>query len=526
MRLLQDHTQLSEGVTNVFNDLIIAFHKDMHDKNEIRKKEQEKQYVYYSGNAHEIKRYLEAALAITYTDPQDVQEMQLQFVNLTTKIINQMAVVYREPAIRHMVFEEPKVKITKDEDGNDIEENLNKKEEEELTEYYNTSVLSLDINTQDKRAHRLASLHNMILTQVMLNEKTGKIKYKTRPSYLYDVVLDDNDDIIEVSYPRYYEINGNWGEFKVYWTDSDLYMLDASGNKMNLPNKSDKKNPFGVLPFALIVMEEGDEWGEGKNDVINVCEQVNFLLTKLVNRDIILGTEGTLVGINLGLQKKSEEEGGEKKVRAGVSHVIEVNEVKSDELQPSLQHVTTSPHILDIKDTIDWYIMYIAGVYGLRGSDIISQIKDTSDYQKIMDSVDQMELRREDVEALRVYEKARFNITRTVFNSYVGTETGDKFKLKEIPEDVILKVDFADVEIQKTPDDIRKQRDWELGHGLSTEAQWMMEDNPDITEEKAKEQIKNNKEESKPKSRFEIVATEGANSNTQTGLTGLTNGAT
>ncbi len=487
----------------MFNDLILAFHKDMHDKNKIRIDDQKKQYVYYSGNSYEIKSYLEAALLMTYAE-KSVEKMQLQFVNLTKKIINQMAIVYRDPAMRHILIEEKKTKIEKttNEEGDDTEKevNLNAEKEKQLTEQYNT-LLPDDVNIQDKRAHRLGSLQNTILTQVMMNESTGKIKSKTRPSYLYDIIVDGDGNIIEVSYSRYYTgKSGELEEFKIYWTDELLFMRDSSGNEMNLPKKDDArqlrnndKNPFSVLPFVQLTMVESDyAWGEGANDIVNVNEQVNFLLTKLINRDIVLG-EGVLVGTNLNLSKKGREKEGESEVRASVDHPITIDGVRIDDVIPSLQFVSTNPQIQATRDAIDWYIMYVAGLNGLRGSDIISQIKDTSDYQKVMDAVDQMELRKDDIEPLRNYEKSRFDITVAVNNSFVGTDIGKQFKLKAFPDGLVLKTDFADVVVHKTPQDLRDQRDWELPHGLSTVVDWMIEDNPDLTEPEAKERIEKNK---------------------------------
>ena len=502
----------------------------MHDKNQIRIKDQKKQYVYYSGNSHEIKNYLETALELTYA-PKDVEQMQLQFVNLTKKIIDQMAIVYREPAIRQTVFEDKKIKIEKttNDEGEEIEKeiNPNAEKEKELSNQYN-EVLPTDINIQDKRAHRLGSLQNTVLTQVMFNEKTGKIKYKTRPSHLYDIDVDSDGNIIEVSYTKYYiGKSGELEEFKIYWTDKLLYMRDANSNKMNLPKKDNvnrlrdsNENPFGVIPFALLIMEESEDgWGEGKNDVINVNEQVNFLLTKLINRDIILG-EGVFVGTNLGLSTKGRVMEGESEVRASVSHPITIDDVKTDDVTPGLQFVGTNPQIEAVRDTIDWYIMYIAGLNGLRGSEIISEIKDTSDYQKVMDAVDQMELRQDDIEPLRNYEKHRYNITKAVNNSFVGTGVGNQFKLKKIPDGLTLKVDFADVIIHKTPEELRLQRDWEELNGLSTPVDWVRQDNPDLTEIEAKEKIERNKKYnkenevkfSKPVSRLEQIAREGVNS--------------
>jgi hypothetical protein len=147
------------------NILTMAYHKDMAEKNDIRVEEQKKQYIYYSGDAFNIKKYLVDALNISYSAT-NIEEMQLQWVNITEKIINQMAVVYLQPAVRTIM--------------------LNGEASEDLTDYYN-EIMPKNINTQDKDAHRLAKLHNVSLPFVTFDEDTGRFDYKTQPSYLYNI---------------------------------------------------------------------------------------------------------------------------------------------------------------------------------------------------------------------------------------------------------------------------------------------------------------------------------------------------
>ena len=453
----------------------MAYHKDLSDKNEIRIKEQKKQFRYYVGDKHDLERYLKIALEITY-DPFDIERFQIQYVNLTKKLIDQLAVVYRTPAQRY---------ITK-----------NGKTDEALTEYYNNLQIE-NINSQDKQGHRYGKLHNTILTQVLFDERIGRIKYKNRSSYLYDVEVDPEDETraTKVSYYKYFKIKGEDQEFKVVWEGDDLlYAIDEHGNEVKLPNKTDKVNPYGKNPFAILRFEDqGDFWGEGKNDVINVNEQVNLLLTKLINRDIILGTEGTLLAINCNLNKRGTIEDDARVVRASVSDPITVDDVKDTDAPPSLTHISFDPQIEAVKSTIDWYIGYIAGLNGIKAENLLAQVKDTSDYQKIMDSVDQMELRKDDIEPCRAWEKDKFEIVKAVNNSYVGTEIGRKFGIKEIPDDVEIKIDFAEIEVHKTPADLQSQRDWEAKYGLSNPVEWLMQDNPDLTKEDAQKIIEENK---------------------------------
>ena len=446
--------------------LQLAYHKDRSDKNSIRVTEQEKQYRYYVGDAYNVKRYLLTALSKTY-DEKDVEEMQLQWVNITEKIINQMAVVYLDPAIRTIMMDD--------------------KVDDELTDYY-LNIIPKNINTADKEGHRLSKLHNTALPQVVFDEESKRFIYKTNSSYFY-TAKHEFGKLTELSYEKYF--NDEW--FRVFWTEDEHYRKDAVGNgKTPMPGAEGTENPFGVIPFPVFRLKNSvDFWGEGQSDVVNVNEQVNLLLTKLINRDIIFGTEGTLLAINLDLHKKGKEEEGEKKIRTGVSHPIAVNEVKVDDAQPSLQHVAGSPDIEAVKGTIDWYIKMIANFNGLNPNAVLSQIKDTSDFQKIMDAVDQMEVRKDDIEPCRAFEEERFKITKIMNNKLVGTPGGEG--LKEIPEEASLFVDFADIEVQKTPQDKRDDYDWKLEKNLISLLDIVKEENPDLTDEQAEEVLTKNR---------------------------------
>ena len=86
----------------MINELTLAYKEHLFLENELRVAEQEKQYAYYIGTKDKVEDYLQEALEITY-DPEDVSEMQFQYINLTKKMIDQMSVVYSNPAARYLV---------------------------------------------------------------------------------------------------------------------------------------------------------------------------------------------------------------------------------------------------------------------------------------------------------------------------------------------------------------------------------------------------------------------------------------
>lgn len=464
-------------------DLLKKENESINDN--LRIEQQEKAYYYYAGDSNEIKGYLEEAITQVFGDKiVKGNEWLYEWLNVTEKLINRQAVIYKEPAARYIIGK----------DG---------KEDETLTEYYN-KIIPPDVNSKNKKAHRFSKLFNTSLTQVTFNKESGKIDYVIEPSFKLKVIPDENDylKISELVYLKEFKNERGINEvFEVVWNKNEHYKRDASGKKYPIKD-SGMGNPFeengeGVIPFAILRISEGEDfWGIGAEDIINMNSIVNFLLTFLLNNGIILGSSGTLLGINLGLNNRGtiNDDTGEREVRFGIRHPITVDNVRDGEAPPSLQYISTQPLITEIQNSIDYRIKQIAVLKGLNPNTILSTIKDTSDYQKMMDSLEQIEVRRDDIEPCRNYEKELFKITRIVNNTAAQDSVlKSKFNLQEIPEDVEIKVDFAEIVIEKTNEELWQDREKRLALNLTTPIEILIEENPDLSENEAKKILEDNR---------------------------------
>lgn len=447
----------------------------------IRISTQEKSYYYYIGDLTELSLYLDSALRKVFGDEvvRD-REWLYEYLNISEKLINRTAIVYKDPARRTLL----------NEDG---------EESEEWTEYYNR-ILPDNINSKNKKAHRFAKLFNTSLTQITFDKKIGKTNHLIEPSCNYKVKEDDNDYLKAKKIGYQKEIINAKGEREVVtivWTDTEHYMIDSDGRQQIVGDNKDKKNPFGILPFPILRLNEGDNfWGVGAEDTTNVNEIVNFLLTFLLNDNIILGTGGIPMLVNTGISKQSEKKNEEKKPRIGRRHPIVVEDAMStDRIPPSVSFVSTNPLITEIQNSIDYRIKMIAVSKGLNPNTILSEIKDTSDYQKMMDAVEQLEVRRDDIEPCRDYERQVYEITKIINNkAYEDAELRNRFGLKIIPDNLQLKVDFADIKIELTPEQKWADRKEREARNMASAIDWLMEENPDLTVEQAEEILLKNKE--------------------------------
>lgn len=500
--------KLNDFFTNgLSKEIDLSYLADKSEQDLARRNIQEWLYNYYQGGKFEITEYLKQnIIKVLGREIVDDDEWLYDWINITKKMIDRQSVIYLDTPIRYFLSE-------------------SELEEAPKTEYFE-SILPVNQNSIDKKAHRFAKLFNTSLTQVYFDKNSGKIGMRVEPSHKYKLEVDDNDPylITQVSYEKYFKNNEGKDElYTVVWTKDAHYKEDKAGVRSPVGDNEDEINPFknkdgeGVLPFPDLMIAEGEDiWGEGQSDLVNVNEIVNFLLTFLLNDSIILGSSGTLLAINLGLNQKglTEDNIREKKVRVGRRHPLQVENVRTDMQAPDLRYVSSEPLIVEIQNAVDYRIKQIAVLKGLNPNTILSTVKDTSDYQKMMDALEQIEIRKDDVEPCRIYETKRFEIIRAVNNAaYNDLELRSKFKLQMIDWDEELIVDFVEPKVELTLQEKWMDREKKLAMNLITPLDILLEDNPDLDEDSAKKILEDNRKmnsiNNRPLTRLEQLTTQG-----------------
>lgn len=470
---------------NVVNQTYI---QDALAKNAIRIGSQKKLFDYYNNDSDAIVKHLEQALGKSF-HADDLEDLQKNYLNIVPKTIDQLSVIYRDPAKRSIV------------------------NEKEITEYYNNLLYA--VNTSDKNASRYAKLANTSLTYVYFDG--GKIKYKVLPTWLFDVVTNDENPykIEKLSYKAYFDDK----EYRVVWTPTEYYKTESLYfGEIESPGRKEPvydspygtSNPYGVIPYAVLrLKEQGDFFGNGMDDLVNGNEQINIILTELMNEHILMGGAGTVLAVNCNLNtKKTDGSVSTKRVKVGRKHPIAIDNVSAQDAPPSLEYVSTQPLLNDLKSTVDWYIKMFALTKGLNPNSFLAEVQDTSGFSKVMDAFEQIELRKDDIEPCRIYEDERFNITRTINNFHVKTTDGSKYSLKAIPDNAYLKVDFADIKTYLTPEQQATEDDRDLRLNLINVYDIARRKNPDLTDEEIKAMLDKNKainETYKPITTTEVV---------------------
>jgi hypothetical protein len=103
---------------------------------------------------------------------------------------------------------------------------------------------------------------------------------------------------------------------------------------------------------------------------------------------------------------------------------------------------------------------------------------------KEIDSWEMIELRQDDIECLRPFEKRLFDVSRAVWNFHVPTV--------RIDEKAVFGIDFVEQKAPVSEIEEQKAKDWKYGHGLWTPVDDMIDEDEGIDEDLAMEYLKKN----------------------------------
>jgi hypothetical protein len=105
----------------------------------------------------------------------------------------------------------------------------------------------------------------------------------------------------------------------------------------------------------------------------------------------------------------------------------------------------------------------------------------------VVDSLEEMELRQDDIEPCRIYEDDRFDITKRVLEANKSQIKG----YTEIKDSFVC--DFAEIKVTKALQDDILEKEFKLKNNLITPLDLLRESNPDLTDEELTKRYEENK---------------------------------
>lgn len=355
------------------------------------------------------------------------EKFQLACLNITKKIIKNLAQTYTTPPKRTL-------------DGSDSDKEL-----------YQTITEECSLDVKMKQASRLVKLLKTILIRPVW--RNGKIDLDILTGDIVDVETGDTpEDLIKVLVTNYGNSNKIDDVTYSYWT-KDLYQkLDHRGNILE-----ESKNPYGVIPFIPIwdYSPHSDFWLPGGDDLISLQEAVNNKLVDLLH---LMRFQSFGVG-----WIKGTTGGGFQRLDAG--SLVELPE------NGELGFESQQAKITEVLDAIDRLIKW-AGLSNGLSSDFIKQSStQESGLSKLVSNKELEELRRDDIELFRKYEKSLFELIKKIWNTH---------NTKKLSEACSLALDFDDGEGVTTPKEQAETWQILMTLGVASPVDVVMERNPDL----------------------------------------------
>ena len=473
--------------------LMSAVHERFTNKsNAERVDQQQLQYSFYTGNMEEIEETLQTDLASYYDEDSKILEILLSWLKVTTKIINAISVIYKEPAKRSVI--------------------VNGEVNAELTDYYN-SLLPMNVNSADKKANRLNTLQGGSISILHYDKQKKRFTQKVNSGHFYNIItnMEDPHKLDGLSYFRDIKNLDDEEVIQIVWTDDEYYIINHEGESLPYGNNEDTENLYGIIPACTFSDKLNESfWSEGANDVVKANREINALLMKLTYDDLILGTAGHIFGTDLdnltsvNVKQQNDDTGiGSSRepnisnsadtvstLKGGRQNVILAKSTRNG-VQPTLQYISTNPQVDEVFTTISSKLKLIAITKGLNPDIFADEVRSTSGFAKVLDKLELMEIRQEDLDIARQYEADRFDVIRTMNNTHYTLDESDMV----IPEDAKIRVDFGEIKSPKTTAEEWMEVENKIKYDIINIYDILRKHNPDIkTDEEAQKVLDKNKE--------------------------------
>lgn len=497
----------------IFNEsqiLDIEFRKNVIDEiesneNVKRKDQAKKRYEVYKDNT---KQYVLEMMKSESQDKEIVNEIINRMANISfcKKIISKKAMVYKDGVKRTITEIDP----------------IEQEKVDDIYDYVN-------MNSQMKKTNRYAELFKNAIVGILPYScpKTGKYYYmpSVLAPFLYDVIEDyQNPEMARCIITSYYTKgsssnyapenmsgyreydvagigfragdgkdqmiadspadDGINGKEYIWWSTLYHFTTDNKGNIIPGKQSEDLLNPIQELPFYNFSQEQdGHFWAVGGEDIIDGSILLNMLLSDLF---YIAKYQGMGIGYMFG-------KGVPKNLKVGASSFVTL-EMKDGDPTPQIGFVTSNPPIQSHLDMIETYVALILSTNKLDTSSVQTKLSATN----AASGVHEIILRSENTEDLEdqqeIYkdgEPELFEIMKKWHNLYYfqNALVEDLQEIGPINEDTEIKIKFKQPSQYMTEKEklevIKIRRELELDSLIDS----IMRDNPELTEEEAKEKL-------------------------------------
>ena len=395
---------------------------------------------------------------------EEKKSLPLFSLRFTKAVIQRTAMVFKTPARRYLV----------DEAGNELD------------------APGFD-KFRDENSHLHTAMKNLEYMQKLLGNVVIRIEYDPeakRYNYWvethYRPEFSDTNNRVPIGYhfPMPINTDNPLASGRVEWwymSADEFYIHDGRGtdDKRAHPNFPDMRNPYGILPVIdYSPYPLTDYWSLGAKSLVECNRMVLITLLDIFHGIHLQMFDQLYVkGIRKPALEKDEKARPQLKISTETAWDLgEDGEAGKIGFEPKIAEAAA--YVLD-------FVNFILNDYGLEAQ-YKDQANPFSGFALIVKNQALIEQRAGDIDDIyRPKERELFNIIKAL-DSYHGTGYN-------IPDSARMRTDFAEPEFPVEPDEQRKQAEWEFNEGISTPAEYYMQQNPDIDLEEAKKAIQENK---------------------------------
>jgi len=374
--------------------------------------------------------------------PGETERYNPVFINAVRKVVNALATVYLSDAVRVVL------------DGKPSD-----------TEIYAEIESSTQMPTKMKLSNRYVTLLGTIMLRAVW--RNGKMDLDVLTGDVLDVVTGDTpEDVIAVLVT--FDRSGRNEEIEYdLWTAETYQRLNYRGYILE-----SEPNPYGVIPFIPVFSHVPTEtfWFPGAADLIVVQDEVNRRLTNL-------SYTADLQGFGLLWTRGATEARGGKIPDFIANPGSYVGLPKDGEIG----FASPNAPIQDILAMVDFLLKQAAITNGLTASSMSTNPTQESGISKLVGNSELEEQRRDSIALFAGYEQKLFDLFRIVWNHHNPQ--------RPMSEAATLRVDFYDPKPVLSGLEQAKEWDLLLDRGLISPVDIMIERNPDLTREEAKQRL-------------------------------------
>ncbi len=438
------------------------------EENKRRKAESEKRYQVMSDNQ---RPYVLQQLKNEFS-PETVAEMRtVTSINITKRVVNAMASIYRNPPERTFSPELPK----------NIEQQVK------------TIFEDAKINVKLKDANKKFKLHNQCAIQVLPRE--GKIDVKVLRPHHYDVIPDPLNEeralaYILSGYDKWIDVSqlqantdiqgstdfagknqpasdgqnediadrDDWqtaragaGKVYVWWTKELHFRTNGEGVildpvTVDVQGVSSISNPIQMLPFVDISGEKDLEfWTSEGSNAVEFNLDFSVVLSDTCNTNRLQGyAQSVITSV-----KKPET------MMVGPARTLWLPlDPNHPELKPTFAFESPQPDLaasLNLQDRLLSYFLTTNGVDAKTISGTAQVDKYSSGYERMLAMLDKFEASQDDYDLFAWVECETFELVRAWNNRLQGTALLDeKYQGSEIPEETKLVSQFQGPQLVQT----------------------------------------------------------------------------